>query len=90
MDGDFLEHYRARLCDGALAGIEFDIDEMQFLAIDFEVDDVGVALAPLLAAGRGTDPDCDIFSWPPVKNGSLRSRVLTLKRRQMECALQLY
>src|SRR5690606_13701465 len=49
LHGGVLEHHRAGLGDRALAGIELDLHDRHFLAVDAELDVVGTA-AP--AAGR--------------------------------------
>ncbi|PAV73294.1 hypothetical protein WR25_19512 [Diploscapter pachys] len=50
-DAGVLPHHCARLCDRAFAGVELDLQELQFLALDLIVDLVRHARSALLLPG---------------------------------------
>ena len=57
-DGGILPHHGTGFGHGAFAGIKLDLDELQFMALDLEVDIVGDAggAAVLPGIGHGSSP----------------------------------
>src|SRR5690242_9386625 len=55
VDIGMLPDHRAGLGHCAFAGIELDLDELQFLALDLEIHIVGDAVAALMRPGAGRD-----------------------------------